>query len=294
MRWQDVLYLVVIIALVGVVVTLVGQKTDIKTSSSKVALIDIQGTIAGASSPLQTATTPDKVRSLTKRALSQNVAGIIYRINSPGGTVVTSKDVYRIISNCGVPTVCLMKDYAASGAYWSSLGCDKIIADPLTITGNIGAKSSYLEYSGLLKKLGIEHINLTSGKFKGMGSPLRNITDQEKEMLLANLEQIEEEFLATIHRQRGLSADELKQVSDGRILLGREAHDLNLIDYLGGRDKAKGILKKLANVKQVKMERLKQEQGLTELLSRLFVKLGEGIGHSLSQAQGSKITAKYG
>lgn len=293
MRWRDILYPLVIVILIAVIIILAVEGGSINGKSRKVALVDIQGTIADTSEPFQTTTTPDKVRSLTKKALSQGVEGIIYRINSPGGTVVTSKDVFRVINGSSVPTTCLMKDYATSGAYWASLGCDKIIADPMTVTGNIGAKSSYLEFSGLLNELGVEYVNLTSGKFKDMGSPLRNITEEEREIMLSNLNHIEDEFLTTVQERRNLSSQVRQELSEGGILLGRRAEKLNLVDYLGGRRKAKEIMKQLADLEQVEIVKMEQERGLTDLLSRLFVRLGAGIGQSLNQAQGSRITAKY-
>jgi len=294
MRWRELIYILLIVALLGISLTLAGQQAGSSGKSKRAALIDIQGTIASASTPLQTTTTPDKIRSLTHKALAQDVKGIIYRINSPGGTVVTSKDVFRIINSSQVPTVCLMKDYATSGAYWASLGCDKIIADPLTITGNIGAKSSYLEFSGLLNKLGIDYVNLTSGKFKGTGSPLRNITASEKELLLEQLETIEGDFLRAVEQRRGLSKAVIPELEEGKVFLGKKAKELELIDYLGGRKRAIEVIKGLTGLESIKISKIEQERGLTDLISRLFVKLGRGIGQSLSQTQASKIEAKYG
>lgn len=294
MRWRDILFLLVITALIGIILTLVVQKQSLQGKSETIALIDIEGTITSTSRPLQATITPDKVRSLTKEAVSQGAQGIIYRINSGGGTVVTSKDVYRTIKDSSVPSVCLMKDYAASGAYWASLGCDKIIADPLTITGSIGAKSSYLEFSGLLNELGVEYVNLTSGQYKEMGTPLRNITDQERDMIVNQLNEVSDRFLATIKAERNLSQDVKQEIRQGSIILGEKAEKLNLVDQLGSRQEAKQSIKQLIGAERVEIMRIEQEKGLTDLLSRLFVSLGHGIGQTLEQGQGSKLRVKYG
>jgi len=211
------------------------------SSQGKVAIINLDGTIqpsqpGGFSGA--TAITPESVRNLNDDALSRNTDAIIYEWNSGGGAVVASKEIKREIESVERPTICRFRDVAASGAYYASLGCDRVVADPASITGSIGVKSSYLEYSGALDKLGVEYVNITSGRLKDIGSPYRNATDQEKQILQNKTDKIHNEFVGSVSISRNLSSDQREQIETGEIFLGERAKNLGLVDELGGRETA--------------------------------------------------------
>lgn len=170
--------------------------------------------------------------------MNSGADAIIYEINSGGGAVVASKDVKREIESVGVPTVCRLRDVAASGGYLISLGCNRTVADSASITGSIGVRSSFLEFSGLLNRLGVEYVNITSGKLKGVGSPYRNITPEERRLLKQKSEMIHREFINLVEKERNLSQSEVEKISTGEIFLGSEAKKLELVDKLGGRQQA--------------------------------------------------------
>ncbi len=207
-------------------------------SSGKAAVIDLSGSItpsAGASVFSSGAITPEQVRELNTRARQQNAKAIIYEINSGGGAVVASKEVMRAIEEVEVPTVCRFRDVAASGAYLASLGCDRIVADSASLTGSIGVRSSYLEYSGLLNKLGVEYVNVTSGRYKETGSQYQNITEEERRLLKQKVNAVHEEFISLVEEERNLTNEQLAEVRTGEAFLGERGRELGLVDRLGGR-----------------------------------------------------------
>lgn len=232
---RQIIILVFIIALASPAAAFLG------TQSGQAAVIKLDGAITPSTSNSLTSAggiTPEGVRELKQKALARNPDAIIIEWNSGGGAVVASKDIKRIIQDIEKPTVCRFRDVAASGAYIASLGCDKIIADSATITGSIGVKSSYLEYSGLLDKLGVEYINISSGNLKEIGSPYQNITDEERDILTQKNRMVRDQILGMVEKERNLSESDLNEIESGSIFLGSEAQQLGLVDALGGRESA--------------------------------------------------------
>lgn len=208
---------------------------------SRAAVIDLSGTITPSQSTGLGATsgiTPEKVRSLNDQAKNQGADAIIYEINSGGGAVVASKEVKNSIEDVNIPTVCRMRDTAASGGYLIALGCDEILADSSTLTGSIGVKSSYIEYAGVLDRYGADYVNISAGKNKEIGNPFMNASDQNTEILQEKVNIIQEDFLEMVEEERNLTDSQLENVSTGEPLLGTEAEELDLVDELGGRDAA--------------------------------------------------------
>lgn len=228
---------------------------------TQVAVIPVRGAI----SPGAIEASPNNVRNQINKANDQGAQGFLFEINSPGGTVVASRQFERIISNVEKPTVCQFKDYATSGAYWAASSCDKIVTDPLTITGAVGVTASYLEYSELMDEYGVEYVELKEGKLKEMGSPYRNITDEEKRIFGEILNQTHTEFVTTVSENRNITGEELSKVSTGRIFTGKEAENLGLVDYLGGRPETKAIFEEHFN-ETVNFNEYKNEAGILEIL----------------------------
>lgn len=211
---------------------------DIEQEQGDVAIIQLSGTIVPEASGFSTGITPDRIRSLNQQAENQNVDAVIYEINSGGGAVVASKDLRRNIEAVEVPTVCRFRDTGASGAYLAALGCDEIVADSATITGSIGVTSSYIEFSDLMDEIGISYVNITAGENKEVGSPYKEPTEEEKEILAEKSQLIGDEFLNDVVEGRNLTEDQREEISTGEIFLGSEAQELGLVDSLGGRNQA--------------------------------------------------------
>ncbi|MFB6203004.1 MAG: signal peptide peptidase SppA [Candidatus Nanohaloarchaea archaeon] len=232
-------------AVTGLVILVTGgvllaTSNPMESGKAEGAIIQLSGSISATSGGLtSSALTPEKVRELNEKALEQGADVIIYEINSGGGTVVASKEIMREIESVEVPTVCRIRDVGASGAYLLSTGCDRIVADSASLTGSIGVRSSYLEYSGLLNKLGVEYVNITSGKYKEIGSRYSNITSRERKMLKQKAEAIHRQFLETVKEERNLTRSQVQTIKTGNIFLGKKAKELGLVDRLGGRMTAK-------------------------------------------------------
>lgn len=204
----------------------------------EVAIVDLSGPITPEASGFSAGITPDEIRSLNQQAENQNVDAIVYEINSGGGAVVASKDLKRNIDAVDVPTVCRFRDSGASGAYLAALGCDSIVADSASITGSIGVRSSYLEFSELMDEIGVSYINVTAGDRKELGSPFKEPTEEEKELLAEKSQIIGDEFLGEVVDNRNLTEEQEERVGTGEIFLGSEAEELDLVDQLGGRNEA--------------------------------------------------------
>ena len=212
--------------------------SGLQQESGDVALIDLSGNIVPSASGFSAGITPDQIRSLNQQAENQNVDAIIYEINSGGGAVVASKDLRRNIEAVDVPTVCRFRDTGASGAYLAALGCDQIVADSATITGSIGVTSSYIEFSDLMDEIGISYVNVTAGDRKEVGSPYKEPTEEEKQVLAEKSRMIGDEFLNDVSEERNLTQAQREEISTGEIFLGSEAKELGLVDSLGGRSQA--------------------------------------------------------
>lgn len=210
-------------------------------SSGKAATIQLDGQITSSSSPSAfspTGITPANIRELNQRAEEQGASAIIYEWNSGGGAVVASKEIMRAIQSVNVPTVCRFRDIAASGAYLASLGCDTIVADSASLTGSIGVRSSYLEFSETLDKLGIEYVNITSGQYKEVGSQYQNASEEDIRRLQETTDKVHKQFISLVEENRNLTQEEVENVSTGKLFLGSEAKEVKLVDRLGGRQVA--------------------------------------------------------
>ena len=212
--------------------------SGVQQESGEVAIIDLSGSIVPSASGFSSGITPDQIRQLNQQAENQNVDAIIYEINSGGGAVVASKDLRRNVEAVDVPTICRFRDTGASGAYLTALGCDKIVADSATITGSIGVTSSYIEFSDLMDEIGISYVNVTAGDRKEVGSPYKEPTEEEKQVLAEKSSMIGDEFLNDVSEERNLTQAQREEISTGEIFLGSEAKELGLVDSLGGRSQA--------------------------------------------------------
>lgn len=237
MKYQKSTIAVVSLVLTVSATAVILAGIDLEEDKGKIAVIPLDGAITSSTSSFQSdSISSNKVRELVGRASEADA--IIFELNSGGGAVVASKEVKRTVENVKVPTVCRFRDVAASGAYLSSLGCDRIVAGSASITGSIGVKSSYLEFSGLLNKLGIEYVNISSGKYKERTSQFQNASDSDIKALKKRTGKIHEQFLETVEQERNLSDKSMREIETGTILLGSEAEELGLVDSLGGRQKA--------------------------------------------------------
>lgn len=165
-----------------------------------------------------------------------NNKGILLYVNSPGGTVYHSDELYlklKEYKDTGRPVWTYMAQQACSGGYYISMASDKIIANRNCWTGSIGVITSLTNLSGLYKKLGIKEENIVSGPNKAMGSAGTPITKEHREILQSMVDEAYGQFLGIVAKGRKISEDKLRPIADGRIYTAKQALDVGLIDKIG-------------------------------------------------------------
>jgi len=167
----------------------------------------------------------------------KEVKAIVLDINSPGGSVGAVQDIYSAIMRAKretkKPFVARFGDVSASGGYYVASACDKIMAQPGTITGSIGVIFNTSNFEGLFKKIGYRSEVIKSGKFKDIGSPSREMTQEERRLLQAIIDDSYAQFVEAVASGRKMTPEKVKLVADGRIFSGRQALKEGLVDYLG-------------------------------------------------------------
>ena len=250
MKKHPILFSILIIVLIvavmsGAVLTLVyftGGRTGTIQFGEHIALIEIQGTLKDG----------DYVTNLLHRYARQtNVKAIIISINSPGGGVAPSQEIYREIKRVREkkPVVAFMGSVAASGGYYVASAASKIMASPGTLTGSIGVIMEFANLEELMKKIGVGATVIKSGAFKDIGSPTRPMTDEERKFLKALVDDVNNQFINDVAKGRNLDVEKVRAIADGRIFTGKQAKELGLIDDLGNFRDAVDLTKKLANIK---------------------------------------------
>ena len=210
-------------------------------SGPAVAVIRVEGLIAsGKAGPFATgvAAAETLVDQIERANADPDVKSILLYVNSPGGGVTASDVIYHALGNVDKPIVVLMGDLAASGGYYISMASDWIIANPNTLTGSIGVISEFPSADGLLDKVGVDFIVITSGPRKDFGSPYRDMTEEERAYWQVIIDEAYAGFVAIVADGRGLSVDEVLPLADGRVYTGRQALANNLVDALGYEEDA--------------------------------------------------------
>lgn len=260
--------------------------TGVETGNN-MALISIKGAITttGDGLPLQsTGASSTKIVNQLKSAFEdKTIKAIILEIDSPGGTVLASKEVADKIKESEKPVVAFIRGSGASGAYWIASAADHIIADEMSIVGSIGVTSSYLEFSGLLKEYDVNYQRLVTGEFKDLGTPYKELTDKEEELFMGKLNQIHNFFVEQVAQNRNLSVASVGKLATGEIFLGQEAIKLNLIDELGGKNEAINISKKLADIEDAEIVEYSEAENFFSYFfdSKIAYQVGQGIGSVL-------------
>jgi protease-4 len=193
----------------------------------------------------------EHVRQLQSLRLDKTVGGVILRIDSPGGAVAPSQEIFSEVMKfrrSGKPIVVSMGSVAASGGYYIASPATRIFADPGTLTGSIGVIFTLPLYQELSKKIGVEFRVLKAGELKDVGSPYRSMTAEEKKFMDQLLRDTHKQFITDVAIGRGMDPDTLKQIADGRILSGRQAYKAGLVDTLGGYEDALDWLRQKTGV----------------------------------------------
>jgi protease-4 len=191
------------------------------------------------------------IKKLKKAEKDPTIKAVIIVVNSPGGSVGASQEIYRAIEKLRKkkPVVVSMGNVAASGGYYISAAANVIYANPGTITGSIGVIIQHINVNELLKKIGIKMENIKSGKNKDILYPNNELTPEQKRLLEETIKDVYEQFLDAIVKYRPIKKDKLRKIADGRIFSGKQAKELGLVDKLGNFEDAVEEAKKLGGIK---------------------------------------------
>jgi protease IV len=254
----------------------------------KVLLLEVSGLISSHESEGFLVERPSVLAQmkemLTRAADDERVKAVVLRINSPGGTVTASDILYHELlafkDKRKIPVIASIMDVGASGGYYVAMAADKVFVHPSSITGSLGVIMVSVNARGLLEKVGVEAIAVTSGPRKDMGSPFRSLTEEEQAIFHGVIMGFYDRFLSVIKEGRkNLSAADIKKLADGRIYSGEQATALGLVDSVGYLEDA--------------IDLAKREAGLTEATVVTYRRPGEYKNNIYSQFLGGAGAATW-
>jgi len=246
-----------------------------RTSSDRVAVVLMRGLISSSIPGNVSDSMVDDMRAALEQAREDSrVKAIVLEIDSPGGEVTASDEIYNAVvkARAKKPVVVYMDSLAASGGYYVSCGGKFLMANETTITGSIGVIIQTLNYEQLFNKLGLAAVVFKSGKFKDILNGARPVTPEERELIQGFIMQTYDKFVGIVAKERGVPVDTLRNgIADGRILSGKDALNNKLIDQLGQLDDAYSKAKQLGNAPQATVVKY----GPPFSLSRFFRAFGQ-------------------
>jgi len=226
-RWKRVFWML----LAGLVLFMVGKAVLpelLVAGQEGVAIVRVEGPI------LDSRQTVEELNAFGKDPL---VKAIVVRIDSPGGGVAPSQEIYnavkRVRKEQNKTVVASMGSVAASGGYYIAVASDRILANPGTLTGSIGVIMQMANFQELLEKIGVKSVVVKTGKFKDIGSPFRPMGKEDRQLLESVMNDILSQFIEAVADGRSMDSAEVEQLADGRVFTGRQAKSVLLIDEIG-------------------------------------------------------------
>jgi len=218
-----------------------------------VGIVRVQGLILSGepTGPFPDGNTYSKVviEQLRRARSNPDVKAILLRINSPGGSVVGSDEIYQVLRDeIDKPVVVSMGELAASGGYYIAAGADKIVANPATLTGSIGVILTVTNVEDLLNKVGVEVTVIKRGELKDELSPFREMTPEERALWQRIIDEAYDQFIDAVAEGRGMPREKVLELADGRVYTGRQALELGLIDALGNLSDAIELAAELGGI----------------------------------------------
>jgi len=216
----------ILLALVGI--SSITSEWVQQGTKNRIGIVDITGLISDSQYI---------VNQVKKFRKDKRIRGIILRIDSPGGAVGPSQEIYNEVlktRESGKTIYASMGAIAASGGYYIASAAEKIFANPGTLTGSIGVIMAFSNAKGLMEKIGLQPEIVKAGEYKDIGSPARAMTQKERKLLQSVVTDVHQQFIEAVASGRDISVAEVTKIADGRILTGRQAYSLNLVDQLGG------------------------------------------------------------
>jgi protease IV len=270
--------------------TLLETDVSVTKGSATVALIPINGVILtqtqssifGASG--DTSST-EIVKRLAEIQKNPKISGVIFEINSPGGSGVASDEISQAIKDLNKPTVSYIREVGASGAYWVASSTDQIYANRMSTVGSIGVIASYLDFSDFLSRYNVSYQRFVAGDNKDFGSPFIEPTAAQEAYYQSILDELHLIFIEEVAEGRNLPVDHVRQYADGSIFTARQALDAKLIDGIGGRDEAIAYMAKELN-SDITIITYQKRTSLLDAIAGVthqgMYAVGVGIGNSIT------------
>lgn len=242
-NWKRVLWILV----GGLTLFIIGKSVVpelLLASQEKVAIVRVEGPI------LDSHGTVEELRTFAE---DPTVRAIVMRIDSPGGGVAPSQEIYnavrRVRKENNKTVVASMGTVAASGGYYIAVATDRILANPGTLTGSIGVIMQMANFQELLEKVGVKNIVVKTGKFKDIGSPFRPMQEEDRRLLQSVMDDVHRQFIDAVADGRSLDSAEVEQLADGRVFTGKQAKSILLVDDIGDLQDAIRLAGELGGIK---------------------------------------------
>ncbi len=207
-----------------------------------IGVVDIEGVI----------TSSRKINEeIIKFGKNERIKGVVLRINSPGGGVGPSQEIYEEVKKLKAKkaVVAAIGAVGASGGYYVACGADRIVANPGSITGSIGVIIEFLNVRDLVEKIGVKGMVVKSGPMKDVGNPMREMTAEERKMVQGLIDNIYHQFVDAVADARKIERSKVEKIADGRIFSGEQAKKIGLVDFLGNFYDAVDITAKMVGIK---------------------------------------------
>lgn len=226
----------------------------------KVAVIEVTGILIDSK---------NVIKNIQKAKKDKNIKALVIRINSPGGGVSPSQDIYQELIKLKKikPLIASFSSIAASGGYYIACAADKIVASPGSLTGSIGVIMNFSNMETLFDKIGLKNYVVKSGKYKDIGSPHREMSKKEKNMLQTVIDSVHAQFVGAIVEGRALEREKVESIADGRIFSGEQALNIGLVDKLGNLQDSILLAASAAGIKgEPNVIYLKKKKGIIEYI----------------------------
>jgi protease-4 len=246
MRKHPVIFGILILLVLGIAFYFFFYKAGLNSGKNtsfslkdKIGVVCVEGIIADSK---------EITEQLDDFGKDDSIVAIVLRVDSPGGGVAASQEIYDAVIELKKKkkVVVSMGSVAASGGLLVACAADKIVANPGTITGSISAIMQFANVEELMKKIGLKSSVVKSGQYKDIGSPLRDMTPEEKVIIQELVDDIFNQFVDVIVKERKLPREKVVAIADGRVFSGRKAKELGLVDDLGDMASAARLASKLA------------------------------------------------
>lgn len=239
-------------------------------SGDKIAVVRLEGFIFSSE---------ELNKELDHFANRADVKAIVLRVNSGGGVVGASQEVYEKVKKVNLikPIVVSVNNAAASGAYYAALESSKIVANSGSLIGSIGVVLDYPVISELFDKLGLRFETIKSGELKDSGSPTRPVTEKDREYFQDVVDDQHEQFISVVAEGRNIPIEEVRKIADGRVFTGNQALELSLIDTIGTFDDAIAIAGEYAGIKG-RPKRIEIRDDRRSIFDMLFSSIQRNIG----------------